>query len=68
MEIFKGKIPNLKHQIPNKSQISKYNDRNIRHSRVSTPCVDGIFGNEAIAATVVGKSFWNFEFWSLEFI
>jgi len=61
------KIPNLKHQITNKSQISIFNDQNILCIFIAFFDAHCSASDEAMLITVV-LFVWNFEFGLLEFV
>jgi len=64
-----AKIPNLKYQITNKSQISIFNDQNIHHKRIASLRKPVSAGDATAGDTTVDGLFvWNFEFGSLGFI
>jgi hypothetical protein len=48
MVYLNNKIPNLKHQISNKSQISIFNDQNIHHSFIVALCKPWVARDDAI--------------------
>jgi hypothetical protein len=63
-----NKIPNLKHQITNKSQITIFNDRNIHHRSTASLRKPKSAGDETVGHNLDGSFVSNFEFGSLEFI
>jgi hypothetical protein len=63
-----NKIPNLKHQITNKSQISIINDQNNLPNWLSSTCKPGSAGDDVRGRSESGLLVLNFEFGSLEFI
>jgi len=63
-----NKIPNLKHQITNKFQISIINDQNILPNWPSSIRKPGSAGDDAMGRSEGGLLVLNFEFGSLEFI
>ena len=62
------KIPNPKHQITNKSQITIFNDQNIDHSCSTSPRKPWFAGDGADGKTADGSFVWDFEFRLLGFV
>ena len=63
-----NKIPNLKHQITNKSQNSIFNDQNIHPNWLASICNPWSAGDDAMGRPEDGLLVLNFEFGSSEFI
>jgi hypothetical protein len=65
--LYSKKIPNLKHQITNKYQISIFNDQNEHHSFITSLHSFWSAGVDAIGTNLEGLCVWNFEFghWDL---
>jgi hypothetical protein len=66
--LFVNKIPNHKHQITNKSQISIFNDQNILRNSIALFADLGPPLMMPLIKSEDGSFVWNFEFGSLEFV
>ena len=66
--LWENKIPSLKHQFPNKSQISIFNDQNISRSYNRLPCSFCLPMTSKWYTFVDGSKVWNFEFGSLRVV
>jgi hypothetical protein len=63
------KIPNIKHQISNKSQISKFNDQNVSIRGLSYCLFNPVPpGMKLLGKAAAGSLVWDFEFGTLGFI
>jgi hypothetical protein len=63
-----NKIPNPKHQITNKSQITIFNDRNTHHSCFASLRKHWSAGDDALGTRLDLFFVWYLEIWSLGFV